>query len=90
MMSLQILKLGIGGNLNATIPKKDEMLKYEYARSALKLGLQLETKLGANPYKFGFQGATDAHTSIAGVAEDNYWGKMSQYEPSHERAEHIT
>ena len=78
------------GNLDATIAKNDEMIKHEYARSALKLGLQLETKLGANPYKFGLQGASDAHTSIAGVTEDNFWGKMSQYEPGHERAAHET
>ena len=40
------------GNLNLTVPKKDSMLKYEYAREALKNGLKMETKLGTNPYKF--------------------------------------
>lgn len=76
------------GNLLATLPKEKEMLQFEYARSALKLGLQLETELGFNPYKFGLQGATDVHTSIAGVAENNYWGKFAQYEPSADRASH--
>jgi len=78
------------GNLDATIKKEDAMLKHEYVRSALKLGLQLETKLGVNPYKFGLQGATDAHTSLTGVAENNYWGKLSQYEPAPGRASHET
>ncbi|OUR94336.1 hypothetical protein A9Q87_01430 [Flavobacteriales bacterium 34_180_T64] len=76
------------GNLDATIKKEEAMLKHEYARSALKLGLQLETKLGVNPYKFGLQGASDAHSSLAGEAENNYWGKLSMYEPGPERAEH--
>jgi hypothetical protein len=46
------------GNLDITELKKPEMLKQEYAREALKLGLALETKLGTNPYKFGMVGAT--------------------------------
>ena len=33
------------GNLTATANKQDWMLKHEYARSALKLGLQLERRL---------------------------------------------
>jgi len=78
------------GNLDATIAKNEEMYKYEYVRSALKLGLQLESKLGVNPYKFGLQGATDAHTSLPAVSEDNYWGKLSIYEPSAERSNHET
>ena len=38
------------------------MLQYEYARSALQIGLQLERELGVNPYKFGMIGSTDSHT----------------------------
>ncbi|MGH9460446.1 MAG: DUF3604 domain-containing protein [Vicinamibacteria bacterium] len=37
------------------------MLEFEYARSALKNGLKLEQTLGANPYKFGLIGSSDAH-----------------------------
>jgi len=40
-------------NLNDTEAKKPEMLKYEYAREALKTGLVLASTLGVNPYKFG-------------------------------------
>ena len=52
-------------NLNGTEPKTKDMLKYEYAREALKTGLKLEASLGVNPYKFGFVGSTDSHTSLS-------------------------
>ena len=53
------------------------MLEFEYARSALKNGLKLESELGVNPYKFGMIGSTDAHTGLAAVEEDNFFGKTS-------------
>jgi len=76
------------GNLNLTVPKKNSMLKYEYAREALKNGLNLEAKLGTNPYKFGMVGSTDTHTALAAVGEDNYIGKHAGTEPSPERWNH--
>ena len=42
--------------------KTPDMLPREYAREALKRGLAYEAKLGANPFKFGLIGSTDAHT----------------------------
>ena len=53
------------GNLDGSVAKKKEMLEFEYARSALKIGLKLEKQLGINPYKFGIIGSTDAHTGLA-------------------------
>ena len=76
-------------NLNGTEAKKPEMLKYEYAREALKTGLMLEKKLGVNPYKFGMIGSTDAHTALAAVEEDNFFGKHSGVEPEPHRWEHV-
>ncbi len=38
------------GNLTVTAAKQDEMLEFEYARSALQNGLKTEAKLGVNPY----------------------------------------
>lgn len=73
------------GNLDLSELKKPEMLQYEYARSALKLGLKLEQELGTNPYKFGMIGSTDAHTGLATADEDNNFGKTSAMEPSPER-----
>jgi Protein of unknown function (DUF3604) len=76
------------GNLDLSELKAPEMLQYEYARSALKLGLKLEQDLGTNPYKFGMIGSTDAHTGLAAVDEDNFFGKTSSSEPSPTRATH--
>jgi hypothetical protein len=76
------------GNLDISELKKPEMLKGEYAREALKQGLALEAKLGYNPYKFGFGGATDSHTSLATADEDNFFGKSTSVEPSADRVNH--
>ena len=59
--------------------------KSEYARSALKFGLNLQAKFGINPFKFGMIGSTDAHTSIAAADENNFWGKLSTSEPQENR-----
>ncbi len=76
------------GNLDLSELKKQEMLEFEYVRSALKNGLKLEAELGINPYKFGLVGSTDSHTGLAAVEEDNFFGKVSGVEPSATRAEH--
>ena len=76
------------GNLDLTEVKKPEMLEFEYTRSALKNGLKMEAALGVNPYKFGLVGSTDAHTALAAVEEDNFFGKTSSSEPSADRASH--
>ena len=58
-------------NLTGTAAQTDDMLPGNYARSALKRGLKLEAEIGANPYKHGFIGSTDSHTSLA-TAGENY------------------
>ena len=65
------------------------MLKYEYAREALKTGLKLESELGVNPYKFGMIGSTDSHTSLSTAEEDNFFGKHSGVEPEPHRWDHV-
>ena len=72
-------------NLDGSVPKKKEMLEFEYARSALKNGLKLEQQLGVNPYKFGLIGSSDAHTGLSAMEEDNFFGKTTPQEPSPER-----
>jgi hypothetical protein len=76
-------------NLNGTEAKKPEMIRWEYAREALKTGLLLEKKLGVNPFKFGMIGSTDSHTALAAVEEDNFFGKHSGVEPEPHRWEHV-
>lgn len=73
------------GNLDASVAKTKDMLQYEYARQAYKNGLVLESKLGVNPYKFGLIGSSDAHTGLAAMEEDNFFGKTAPQEPSPER-----
>ena len=51
--------------------KKDSMLPHEYARSALKLGLELDVQLGVNPFKFGAIGGTDSHTGLPTTWNDS-------------------
>ncbi len=76
------------GNLDLSVLKKNEMLRFEYARSGLKTGLRLEDKLGTNPYQFGMIGSTDSHTALATAEEDNFFGKHSGGEPNKDRYKH--
>ena len=69
-------------NLGGTQAKEDSMLPGEYARSALKLGLEVEAETGVNPYRFGMIGSTDSHTALATSREDNFFGKHSGMEPT--------
>jgi hypothetical protein len=73
------------GNLDISAAKDKAMLEFEYARSALKNGLKLEQSLGANPYKFGLVGSSDAHTGLSAMEEENFFGKVAVSEPSPER-----
>ena len=65
--------------------KPSDWIRHEYARSALKLGLDQQGKVGVNPFKFGMIGSTDSHTSLAVAEEDNFWGSMSLSAPSENR-----
>jgi len=76
------------GNLDLSVLKTNDMLEFEYARSALGLGMQIEARVGTNPYKFGMIGSTDTHTALATAQEDNFFGKHSGAEPSPKRWEH--
>jgi len=76
------------GNLDLTELKKDDMLQFEYARSALGIGLEIEKRVGVNPYKFGLVAATDSHTGLSTAEENNFFGKHSGMEPSVKRIEH--
>ena len=76
------------GDILGFKPKQDAMLPYEYARTALPVGLQQEQRLGVNPFKFGMIGSTDSHTGMAATRDENYWGKFAGTEPAADRYEH--
>ena len=46
-------------------------------RSGLRRGLEMEQRIGANPYKFGVVGASDSHTALVSVDEDDFHGKYA-------------
>ena len=70
------------GNINLSTPKSPDMLPNEYARSALKQGLDHEQRLGVNPFTFGMIGSSDMHTALSTTEEDNYFGKFVHDEPA--------
>ncbi|NCF74657.1 MAG: DUF3604 domain-containing protein [Gammaproteobacteria bacterium] len=74
------------GKIGSSAKKAPSMLRHEYARTALGIGIALEQSLGANPYKFGLVGGSDIHTALATTAEDNFFGKFPESYPSAERA----
>lgn len=74
-------------NIGRTAAKEDWMLKHEYARGALKLGLEYENSLGVNPFKIGLIASTDGHNTISTTEEDNFFGKFPESEPGPERME---
>ncbi len=72
------------GNLNGD-PKQPGQIRTEYWREALKSGLRLEAQLGANPFKYGAEAATDTHTGLSTAEEANFWGKFKTVEPGPQR-----
>lgn len=63
--------------------------KADYVRSGLKTGLELEQKIGANPYKVGFVGSTDSHTGMSAVDEASFAGK-GQHDSTPAKRSHPT
>lgn len=49
----------------------------DFARSALRRGLEIESEVGVNPYQFGMIGSTDSHTALSSAEERNFHGKMA-------------
>jgi len=71
-------------------PLSKAMMPTNYLRYGLQRGMELEQKLGTNPFKFGFVGGTDVHNSLTAIEEDNFFGKHVNQEPSPVRWEHIS
>ncbi|MBV9269351.1 MAG: DUF3604 domain-containing protein, partial [Acidobacteriaceae bacterium] len=45
----------------------------DYVRNALKSGLLVDEQYGINPFKYGFIGSTDTHSSNPGSADEKGW-----------------
>lgn len=73
---------GAGKKSNKTTADAIQEKKSSYARSALKMGLDIEANLGTNPFKFGMIGSSDSHTALASVDEDLFLGKSGSGEPN--------
>jgi hypothetical protein len=68
-----------------TAPSQKSAQPANYVRSALKLGLALDAKLGANPYPSGLIGGNDAHVGVVTTREDNFFGEFANGLPSADR-----
>lgn len=75
------------GNLLGMQRKDPGMLEFEYARSALGVGLEIAERTGVNPYRFGMIGSTDSHTSLATADDSYFWGGTADNEPGQDRME---
>jgi hypothetical protein len=49
-------------------------INHSYIRQGLVLGMMIEEKVGYNPYKFGFAGGSDSHSSYSPNEEFNFNG----------------
>jgi hypothetical protein len=47
-----------------------------YVRPGLQRGMELEERLGVNPFEQGFVGATDYHSGVSSTEEDNFPGAL--------------
>ena len=72
-------------NFGKMEPAQNSVLHGNYVRSALKLGLELQAKLGANPYKSGLIGGNDAHIGVVTTRQDNFFGEFANGLPSPDR-----
>ncbi len=72
-------------NFSKMVKAENSVLQGNYVRSALKLGLALDAKLGANPYQAGLIGGNDAHVGVVTTREDNFFGEFANGLPSPDR-----
>jgi Protein of unknown function (DUF3604) len=59
------------------IGTKSEPKPGSYVRTALMRGLEFQHSIGVNPYKLGMVGATDSHSGLSDVREDQFTGHFS-------------
>jgi hypothetical protein len=50
----------------------------DYARPALLAGLEIESAVGVNPYRFGMIGSSDIHTGMSTTEESDFGGAVAR------------
>ncbi|WP_224489224.1 DUF3604 domain-containing protein [Robertkochia flava] len=70
------------GNLVLKPKTSKEAWKTEYYREGLKSGMRIEQELGANPFMYGSNSASDTHTALSSLDESEFYGKFKTVEPS--------
>ncbi len=75
----ELLELYVARNVPVT------NFKGSYVRDAYRTGLEFQDKGGFNPYRFGLVAASDSHTGIVPVEENNFSGKIGSRDGSAER-----
>lgn len=56
-----------------------------YMRLALRDGIAMQGAFGFNPYKFGFNGASDSHSAVSSYYADDYFGQHSLFDDTPEK-----
>src|SRR3990172_3765447 len=56
-----------------------------YMRLALRDGIAMQGAYGFNPYKFGFNGASDAHSAVSSYRADDYFGQHATFDDTPEK-----
>jgi hypothetical protein len=73
-------ELLFNGLIGTNDPVVTSRVDYGYVRQALLNGLEIEEKIGVNPFKFGFTGGADAHTAISINEEFNFSGPHNVFD----------
>jgi hypothetical protein len=66
--------------------QKEGKLDGSYIRQAFARGMEMEEKIGVNPFKYGLIGATDFHSGVSSTEEDNYPGAHGRGDSSTDAA----
>lgn len=62
---------------NIASPLKPTETSGDYVRAALRRGMEIERRVGTNPFKFGVVGSTDTHSGLSSGDEQAFTGKLA-------------
>ncbi|MEO6338547.1 MAG: DUF3604 domain-containing protein, partial [Caulobacteraceae bacterium] len=67
-----------GFELMGARPGHDGDVGGAYVRQALRRGLEVKARVGANPFNYGFVGASDYHSGLSATEEFNFPGALGR------------